>query len=62
MTEAQRKASASYDRKNTKMFTIKLNYNTDANLIAWLEVQPNVQGFIKRILNSELDRLTRKEV
>lgn len=62
MTEAQRKASAKYDSKNTKMFTIKLNYNTDANLIAWLEVQPNIQGFIKRILSDELSRITKREV
>ena len=46
MYEAQKK----YDRKNTKSFCIKLNYNTDADLISYLEIVPNVQGLIKRLL------------
>ena len=46
MYEAQKK----YDKKNTKSFCIKLNYNTDADLISYLEIVPNVQGLIKRLL------------
>ena len=54
MTEAQKRASAKYDKEKTRIFTIKLNYNTDADLIALLESQENIQGFIKRILNMYL--------
>lgn len=50
MTEAQKRASAKYDKEKTRIFTIKLNYNTDADLIALLESQENIQGFIKRML------------
>ena len=50
MTEAQKRASAKYDKEKTRIFTIKLNYNTDADLIAMLEAQENIQGFIKRML------------
>ena len=39
-----------YDKKNTTSFSLKLNYNTDADLIAFLESHSNVQGFIKQVL------------
>ena len=58
MTEAQKQASKKYDKKNTRIFTIKLNYNTDADLIGLLETRDNIQGFIKTVLNEWLRRLT----
>ena len=54
MTEAQRKASAKYDKTNTRIFAIKLNKNTDADLIRLLESQDNIQGFIKEKLRRAL--------
>lgn len=50
MTEAQKKASAKYDKNNTRIFAIKLNRNTDADLITMLESQDNIQGYIKEKL------------
>ena len=46
-SEAQRRASAKYDRKNTIMIPLKLNRITDADLIEWLSEQPNRQKAIK---------------
>ena len=54
MTEAKRKASAKYDKANVKMFAIKLNKNTDADLITLLESQDNIQGYIKDMLRRDL--------
>lgn len=54
MTEAKRKASAKYDKNNTKIFAIKLNKNTDADLIRLLESQDNIQGYIKECLRRDL--------
>lgn len=54
MTKAQKKASAKYDKNNTRIFVIKLNRNTDADLIGLLEKQENIQGFIKDILRRML--------
>lgn len=50
MTEAQKKASTKYDRNNTRVYSIKLNMNTDQELIRVLEDQGNVQGFIKGLI------------
>lgn len=50
MTESQKK----YDRLNTVKFTIKLNVNTDSELIKLLNASDNKQGLIKRALYNYL--------
>ena len=62
MTEAKRMAAKKYDKTNTRMFAIKLNYNTDADLISMLEATPNIQGFIKKLLNDYLNTITRRDL
>lgn len=54
MTEAQKRASKKYDAKNTRTFTIKLNYNTDADVISYLETVDNVQGLIKALIRRHI--------
>ena len=54
MTEAQKRASKKYDSENTKTFTFKLNYNTDADMIAFLEMLGNKQGYIKELISRDL--------
>ena len=56
MTESQRK----YDAKNTRTFTLKLNKNTDADIIDYLEQTGNVQGCIKELLRRRLCKQSTK--
>lgn len=53
MTEARKRASKNYDAKNTKTYCIKLNKNTDADLIRILEGVDNVQGYIKELIRQK---------
>lgn len=50
MTEAQKKATAKYDRNNTRIYSLKLNTNTDKEIIEVLDSTGNVQGFIKGLI------------
>ena len=54
LTEAKREAIKRYDAKNTKQIHLKLNRNTDAELIRWLEDQENVQGYIKSLIKRDM--------
>ena len=56
-TKAQRAASARYDRENTKQVSVKLNTRTDAEMLAHLAAQPNVQGYIKRLVREDMYRI-----
>lgn len=53
-TDAQKRASAKYDRENTKQLMLKLNVNTDSDILNWLEDQPNKQGYIKDLIRTDM--------
>ena len=53
-TEAQRKAQRRYDAKNTRQVHIKLNRNTDKDVLDKLDEVPSKQGYIKRLIREDL--------
>lgn len=55
-TEAQIRAQAKYDAANTRQFHLKLNRNTDRDVIEKLDNVPNMQGYIKKLIRSDLER------
>lgn len=55
MTEAQKKATAKYDKNNTRIYSLKLNTNTDKEIIEVLDSTGNVQGFIKGLIREYIN-------
>lgn len=55
-TEAQIKAQKKYDAANTKQFHMKLNRNTDWDVIEKLDNVPNMQGYIKKLIRADLEK------
>lgn len=55
-TEAQKRATQKYDAKNTKQYHLKLNLITDADIIAQLEKQASIQGYIKALIRSDMEK------
>ena len=53
-TEAQNRYSEKYQKANIRRFVLKLNKNTDQDIIAFLEAQKSVNGEIKRILREHI--------
>ena len=53
-TNAQKKASAKYDKENAVVLTFKLNKKTDADILAALETVTNRNGFIKKIIREKI--------
>lgn len=53
-TEAQKSASYKYDKNNTKRISLKLNLATDADILKKLESEKNVQGYIKKLIRSDI--------
>ena len=53
-TKAQLKATAKYQKKNTRMFTLRLNLNTDMDIINKLEQVENKQGYIKQLIRTDI--------
>lgn len=53
-SEAQRRAVAKYDAEHTRQIKMKLNIETDADILAWLDRQPNKQGAIKEAIRDKI--------
>ncbi len=54
-TEARRRAVAKYDKTHTKMYAIKLNLETDADIIEKLDSVENKQAYIKALIRADMD-------
>lgn len=54
-TDAQKAASAKYDYNNTKRIALKLNLNTDSDILDKLSQVDNVQGYIKKLIRKDIE-------
>ena len=53
-TEAQRKASAKYDKEHTRAILFKFNKTNDADILAKLDEVGNKQGYIKSLIRGDI--------
>ncbi len=50
------KPQKKYEAENTKRVYIKLNKNTDDDILSYLETLENKQGYIKSLIREDLKR------
>lgn len=50
------KSNAKWQKKNTKLETIRLNIYSDADIIKYLQTIDNKQGYLKALLREEMDK------
>ena len=55
-SEAQIKASQKYNAKATKTVLIRLNLANDKDIIAQLEKQESMMGYIKRLIRTDMEK------
>lgn len=55
-TATQRKAIDKFNKNKTKCIQIRLNKNTDADILAKLENVPSKMGYIKDLIRKDLNR------
>ena len=56
MTEAQKAAQARYNAKTAKYYSMKLNQNTDRDMIEFLGKQGPFQAYIKRLIREDMKK------
>lgn len=56
MSEARKRAQMKYNKEHTKQVTLRLNKRTEADIIDWLELIPNKQGYIKALIRLDMER------
>ena len=55
-TEAAKAAKARYDAKTAKYISMKLNKNTDKDLIEHLDKQSNKQEYLKKLIREDMKK------
>ena len=55
-TEAQNRYSEKYQKANIRRVVLKLNKNTDQDIIAFLDAQKSVNGEVKKILREYIEK------
>ena len=53
-SEAKKAAKAKYDARTAKHFSLKLNVNTDGEMIEFLARQANLQGYLKELIRQDM--------
>ncbi len=55
VSEAQKRATAKYQKANTKMRSVRF-YPSERDILAWLDAQPNKQGYIKDLIRADMEQ------
>ena len=55
-SENIKRSKAAYDKANTKGLYIKLNLNTDTDILDKLATVDNVQGYIKKLIRADINK------
>ena len=58
--ESKLRANAKYDKQNTTGLYLKLNKNTDIDIIVRLSAQENKQGYIKLLIRENIKKALNK--
>ena len=53
-TQAVRDAQRRYNQKYVRQVALKINQRTDADIIDWLDMQANKQGYIKALIRADM--------
>lgn len=53
-TEAQKSARLKYEAEHTTQIKLKLNKNTDVDILEKLDSVPNKQGYIKELIRADI--------
>ena len=55
-TEAAKAAKARYDAKTARYISLKLNSNTDQDIIQHLAGKESIQGYIKALIREDMKK------
>lgn len=61
MAKTKSENQAKYAKNNTITKTIQLNKETDKDIIHFIEIQPNFQGMIKKLIRKEIAEIKASE-
>lgn len=56
VSEARLRANAKYDANHTRQIHLKLNIETDRDILERLDASGNIQGYIKSLIREDIKK------
>lgn len=56
VSEAKKRANMKSDKKNAKYVTLKLNKNTDKDILEYLDTLDNKNGYLKNLIRQDIKK------
>ena len=56
VSEAKKRANEKWDKENIRRFVLKVAKNTENDILAKLEAQENISGYIKNLIREDIKR------
>ena len=60
-TKSEIKAATKYNAANTKLLQIRLNFKTDADIIAHLETVSPKMGYVKKLIREDMVKMVKNK-
>lgn len=60
-SEAQYRSIAKFNKEKTKGVLLRLNINTDKDIIQKLDTVPSKQGYIKTLIREDIEKESQEE-
>lgn len=58
-SESRRQYNLDYVKQFQRQFMLKVNRNTDPEMVAWMESQENVQAYLKQLIREDMEKKAR---
>ena len=56
VAESQKRSAKKYQKKNTKLISVRVNKKLEPELLEWLESKPSMGGYMLELVRADIER------
>ena len=56
VSESQKRSAKKYQKKNTKLISVRVNKKLEPELLEWLESKPSMGGYILELIRADMEK------
>ena len=56
VSESQKRSAKKYQKKNTKLISVRVNKKLEPELLEWLESKPSMGGYMLELVRADIER------
>ena len=56
VSQSQKRSAKKYQKKNTKLISVRVNKKLEPELLEWLESKPSMGGYILELIRADMEK------